>query len=96
MKIFLTKRVEQNYISIKIYVAKEWLQNVAAAFEEKAFDFLTLLMLFPEMGSEEVAEKQIRAFQLTKQTKVFYRIKNESIIILSFFDVRQNPIKKPK
>lgn len=46
------------------------------------------------MGSLEVPEKAIRGFQFTKQTRIFYRIKGNQIIILTLFDVRQNPDKK--
>jgi plasmid stabilization system protein ParE len=96
MKIFLTKRAEQNYGSIKEHITKEWGKGVAAAFEQKTTDFLDILEEFPEIGSVEVKEKQIRGFQLTKHTRIFYRITSYKIIILSFFDVRQDPKKKPK
>jgi plasmid stabilization system protein ParE len=66
------------------------------SFEQRTVDFLDLLEQFPEMGAVEVIEKQIRGFQLTKQTRVFYRIKGERIIILTFFGVRKDPNKKPK
>lgn len=36
----------------------------------------------------------IRGFQLSHQTRILYRIKDNKIIILSFFDVRQDPNKK--
>lgn len=94
MKVFLTKRAANRFLSIKEYIAEEWGELVADAFEQKAIDFLDLLESFPEMGSVEVPTKQIRGFQLTKQTRVFYRIKGERIIILTFFDVRQHPLKR--
>jgi plasmid stabilization system protein ParE len=96
MKIFFTKRAEKNFRSIKEYIVNEWGERVADAFEAKTVDFLDLLEDFPELGVIEVAEKQIRGFQLTKQTRVFYRIKGERIIVLTFFDVRQNPKKRPQ
>lgn len=96
MKILLTKRAEKNYLSIKEYIANEWGAKVAEAFEQKTTDFLDILNDFPEMGSVEVDEKLIRGFQLTKQTRVFYRIKGEQIIILALFDSRQDPKNKPK
>ena len=96
MRISLTKRAEKNYRSIKDYITNEWGERVAEAFEQKTVDFLDLLEDFPEMGVVEVIEKQIRGFQLTKQTRVFYRIKGERIIILTFFDVRQDPKKRPR
>ena len=96
MRISLTKRAEKNYRSIKDYITNEWGGRVAEAFEQKMVDFLDLLEDFPEIGVVEVIEKQIRGFQLTKQTRIFYRIKGERIIILTFFDVRQDPKKKPR
>lgn len=96
MNVFLTKRAEGNYKSIRKFISKEWGENIALAFEQKTKDFFDLIELFPELGSVEFAPKEIRGFQLTKQTRVFYRIKNQQIIILSFFDVRQNPKKKPQ
>ena len=44
------------------------------------------------MGSIE--QEDIRGFQLSRQTRILYRIKRDKIIVLSFFDVRQNPKKK--
>jgi plasmid stabilization system protein ParE len=93
MHIFFTKRAETNYRDIKEYLTKTWGDVVTDVFEQKVSDFLTLLKDFPELGTEEVAEKQIRAFQLTRHTRVFYRLKKEKIIILMFFDVRQDPKK---
>lgn len=95
MKISLTKRAKRNFNSIKKYITKEWGEKVAEAFEQKTVDFFDLLIDFPEIGTVEVSEKQIRGFQLTKQTRVFYRIKNDRIIVLAFFDVRQDVSRKP-
>ena len=96
MQIFFTKRAENNYRNIKEYLTKEWGNAVTDVFEQRTADFLRLLKDFPELGTEEVSEKQIRGFQLTKQTRVFYRLKKDRIIILMFFDVRQEPDKKPR
>ena len=96
MKVFLTQRAVNSYTAIKGYIVNEFGEKVADAFEQKIIDFFDLLESFPELGTLEVAEKQIRAFQLTKQTRVFYRIMNNKIVILTFFDVRQDPQKKPK
>jgi plasmid stabilization system protein ParE len=96
MNILVTKRAKQNYTTITQYITKEFGEIVAEALELKTIDFLDLLSAFPLMGSLEIADKNIRAFQLTKQTRVFYRVKNETIIILNFFDVRQSPVKKLK
>lgn len=95
MKIFFTKRADKNFHLIRDRIFVEYGGKVAEAFELKTINFLDILENFPELGSLEVKEKQIRGFQLTKQTRVFYRIKGEIIVILTFFDVRQDPKKKP-
>ena len=96
MKILFTRRAKKNYHSIKERLYRKWGEKVALAFEEKTIQFLDLLEQFPETGSVELKEKQIRGFQLTKQTRLFYRLTPESIIILNLFDVRQNLKKKLK
>jgi plasmid stabilization system protein ParE len=94
MKIYFTKRAENNYRLIKSYISKEWGERVAEVFEQKTNDFLDLLENFSEIAVVEVIEKQIRGFRLTKQITVFYRIKANRILILTCFDTRHNPKKK--
>ena len=96
MKISLTIRAEKKYAAIINHIKDEWGDAVAEAFRQKTIDFMDLLKNFPELGLLEVPGKKIRGFQLTKQTRVFYRVKSERLIILTFFDVRQNPKKKLK
>ena len=94
MKISLTKRAEKSYKSIREYIRAEWGDRVASAFEQKVKDYLDFLKDFPKMGSVEVKEKQIRGILLTKHTRIFYRVKRNRVIILTFFDVRKDPAKK--
>lgn len=96
MKVFLTVRALKNFHAIKGYITDEWGEKVAGIFETKTLNFLELLVYFPEIESIEVLSKNIRGFQLTKQTRLFYRIKMDKIIILTFFDVGQSPNKKPR
>lgn len=42
----------------------------------------------------QVENGDIRGFQLTPQTRLLYTIRDEKIIVLAFFDVRQDPTKK--
>ena len=64
------------------------------SFVRKVFDFIEVLAEYPEIGSLEHTQKNIRGFILIKQICVFYKIKNDTIVILSFFDTRQNPKRK--
>ncbi len=94
MKVFLTQRAKRNYISIKEYVTKEFGDKTAATFDHKVDETFKLLESFPKMGSVE--HNEIRGFQLSRQTCILYRIREPKIIILSLFDVRQDPKKRPK
>ena len=90
MRVFFTKRAYKSYSRIKDYIRQEWSESVVLAFEQKTVDFLDIIEQFPEMG------QGLRSFLLTSQTRVFYRIKGNQIIILTFFDTRKNPKKKPR
>jgi plasmid stabilization system protein ParE len=96
MTIKISKRAEKSFRSIKNSIKEKWGELVADAFELKIINFLDLLEEFPEIGTLEFPEKRLYGFQLTKQIRVFYRIKASRIIIIVFFDVRQNPKKRPR
>jgi hypothetical protein len=70
--------------------------GTAQNFKSKVFKVLLILERFPEIGTLEVPEKQIRSFAVTSKTQGFYRIRKENVVVLTFFDVRQNPKKKFK
>jgi plasmid stabilization system protein ParE len=96
MKVFFSKRAEEKYASTLDYLRENFGEAATKVFKQKAADFIQLLGAFPEMGILEVESKSIRSFLLTKQTRVFYRIKKDRIIILTFFNTYQSPKRKPK
>lgn len=86
MQVYVTPRAEQNFDSIVNYIRQ------AKEFIYKADEIFGLLKDFPFMG--QVESNDIRGFQLSRQTRILYRVRNNKIIILAFFDVRKNPKKK--
>lgn len=94
MKLHLTKRAVKQYKAIQEYLDVHWGEKVVRSFQRKTLHLFNLLEGYPELGSLADPEKNIRGMLLTKHIRVFYRIKDNQIIILSFFDVRQNPKKK--
>ena len=95
MRILWTKKSQSRFQEIKTYILTEYGELPSAKFRNKVFDFLELLERFPELGTLEVAEKNIRGFQISQQTRIFYRINKDHISLLTFFDSRQDPKKKP-
>jgi len=96
LKIFWTTRASKNFDILLEYLEREWGDQVTEKFVKDVYDFLELLVEFPEIRSIENTEKGIRGFSLIKQMNIFYRITKEKIIILGLFDNRQNPLKKPQ
>ena len=94
LNIRWTTRADIKLDQLIIYLESEWGDSVVKAFMRKLYDFLEILSEFPEIGSLQYPEKGIRGFALTKQVSIFYRIDNNEIVLLDFFDNRSNPKKK--
>ena len=92
MQVFVTPRAERNFDSIVDDINNKWGERPARQFIKKADEIFKLLKNYPSMG--QIEKGDIRGFQLSPQTRILYRIRDEKIIILAFFDVRQDPKKK--
>ncbi|MFO7791095.1 MAG: type II toxin-antitoxin system RelE/ParE family toxin [Bacteroidota bacterium] len=96
LKIKWTKRASKTFHNTVEFIEEKWSERSAKKFVIKINCFLILLKNQPEMGKIEVDDKGIRGFVISRQTTVFYRIKKDTIILLKFFDNRQNPKKMLK
>ena len=94
LKIVWSKRASYKFDQIISYLVDKWGEKSAKQFIGKVFDFLEILSEFPEIGSVENKEKNIRGFTIVKQVNLYYRIKSDKIILILFFDNRQHPKKK--
>lgn len=92
MQVYVTQRAERNFNSIVDYIKQKWGDKTAVAFVQKTDEIFKLLRNYPFMG--QIEKDDIRGFQLSSQTRILYRIRDNKIVILSFFDVRQDPKKK--
>jgi plasmid stabilization system protein ParE len=94
LTIYWSKRADRKFDKIIDYLEGEWGVSVAKAFVKKVYDFLDILIEFQEIGSIEHVERNIRGFVIVKQLTLFYKIKEDKIILLNFFYNRQNPKRK--
>jgi len=92
VQVLVTPRAERNFDSVVNYISKKWGQKTAKQFVLKTDEIFKLLKNYPKMGRIEKGD--IRGFQLSPQTKLLYRIRDQKIIVLAFFDVRKDPKKK--
>ena len=89
-EIIWTKRADRKFLGILEYLKTEWSLAVAEAFLQRTYEFLDVLAKFPELGTLQYPAKNIRGFVLTKHITVFYKIEGQKILLLTFFDNRQN------
>lgn len=96
LKLYWSARADKKFDKIIEYLQQEWGEKVTIAFVKKVYEFLDLLVEFPEIGKIENSERNIRGFVIVKQVTVFHKIKGNKIILLNFFSNRTRPGKKTK
>jgi plasmid stabilization system protein ParE len=70
---------------------KNWGLNSASKFVNSIFNFIEVVCVFPEIGTIEHSELNIRGFVVVKQITIFYQIRKNKVVILSLYDNRQRP-----
>jgi len=93
-KVVWTKRADTKFTKILEYLNEVGGQKVTEPFIKRTYNFLDILIDFPEVGAIQNASRDIRGFTLTKHITLFYRIDQQNIILLNFFDTRQRRNKK--
>ncbi|HHE32538.1 MAG TPA: hypothetical protein ENL07_07915 [Chlorobaculum parvum] len=94
LEILWSKRADKKFDKILEYLHEEWGERVTRNFVRKVYGFLEILSEYPEIGTIENKEKRIRGFTMVKEINLFYKVAGNNIILLDFFDNRQNPKKK--
>jgi len=92
--IVWNRRASDSFDAIIQYLENEWGGRVTKDFVKRTYHILDLLAANPEMGAIEHYEKQIRGFLITKHNTLFYRVEDTRLVLLHFFDNRQDPKKK--
>jgi plasmid stabilization system protein ParE len=93
-QIVWNKRASRQLAELQSYLQNEFGEKTAQAFTYRIFKFLELLGQYPQIGTLENPEKDIRGFLLHRHTTILYKQQKEVIYILALFDNRQNPNKK--
>jgi plasmid stabilization system protein ParE len=87
----VTKRASRDFDSILYYIQDKFGTQAVIDFRDLVFESVDLIESFPHIGSLEFAHKNIRGLVVHRRLKVFYRVKNNRILILRLFDTRQHP-----
>lgn len=94
-KVRILKKAATNLEGILEYLNRDFGKSTALQFFKRVETLLSILINQPEIGTLYKLEKRIFSFPIEKQTRVFYRFTQTEVVIISFFDVRQNPKKTP-
>ena len=87
------KKADKDFEKIIDYLENEWNEKVTSDFVKKVFYTAELISLFPLIGNIIYHDKNIRGILITEHTRLYYRIKINTIIILKLFDTRKDPKK---
>jgi plasmid stabilization system protein ParE len=93
-RIIWNKRASKQLQELQEYLEQQFGINTVKLFTSRLFKFLELLVKYPQIGTLENKAEDIRGFLLHRHTTIIYKVKQESIYILSLFDNRQYPAKK--
>ncbi len=94
LKIVWSKKADKKFDKILDYLQLKWSKKATSNFVKKVYNFLDILSEFPEIGTIENREKEIRGFTIVKQINIFYQVRENKIVLLDFYDNRQNPNQK--
>lgn len=92
-KIEWTENAKQDLFKIIEYLVEEWSVEVAENFVDKLDSILELLANSPFIGTASNKKKGVRQILVTRHNRLFYRIIDDKIVLLDFFDTRQDPSK---
>ncbi|MGE5339943.1 MAG: type II toxin-antitoxin system RelE/ParE family toxin [Candidatus Omnitrophota bacterium] len=88
-----TENAREDLKRIIEYIRDEWSINVAEKFIDKVDSILEIISDSPYIGMASIKRKGVRQILITRHNRLFYRLMNNKIILLSFFDTRQDPGK---
>lgn len=86
LEIFWSKHADKSFDSIIHYLESKWGENTVSLFVKKVYEFLEIIAEYPEIGTIEKTDLNIRGFVIVKQITIFYQVRFGKIIILNFYD----------
>jgi plasmid stabilization system protein ParE len=93
LSLQINKRFEINTRKVYTYLAGEFGFKTADAFIDELYERISGLTITPYSGIVTDKVKGIRKIIISRHNKVYYRIKDDRIIILTLFASKMNPSK---
>lgn len=87
MTIVLTENAEKTYF----YIVNKYSETKAASFSRKSISVLEIIQQNNHVGSK-YKKTSYRKFLVSNEVYVFYKIEQEIIYVVLFWDNKRNPI----
>ena len=91
-KVFWSNLAKEDFSDILNYLQNNFSLDVALSFLENTEKIIHQISLFPFSFPKSETNKQLHKAVIHKHTSLIYRIKNEDIEILFFWDNRMEEI----
>lgn len=92
MVVVYTPKAKETLKLVRDFLIENWGEKSATNFLEKCDVLIDLIANQPLMFKATTIDVNVRVATITKQTSLFYEIKDNHIILLFFYDNRQDPI----
>jgi plasmid stabilization system protein ParE len=94
--VIWSERADLEYNKLIDYLLTNWGLTITEEIIEKVTIAINRIAASPNQFPVSVKSKQIHKCVVTKQTSLFFKVIKKKIIIISVFDNRQNPKKRPR
>jgi plasmid stabilization system protein ParE len=94
LEVVWSLKSERDFVYIFKYLVENWSEFVAKRFVKKTFAVIDLISKSPLMFPSSKT-LQMRRAVITKHNTLYYYFKNDHVYIVTIFDNRQHPKKRP-
>jgi plasmid stabilization system protein ParE len=89
--VIWSDEAKANYKLILEYLNTKWTQREVINFAKRTEEVVALIKIDPYLHKPSAKGKAIRHCVLVKQVSLFYRIEQNTVYLITFWDNRQNP-----
>ncbi len=93
LEIIWSAKAKSTYFKVLDQILKKWTLKEVQKFDSETNKHLALISSFPEMCSLIKRKSNIYRCVITSQTSVYYKIRNNKIYLITFWDNRQSSSK---
>ena len=90
--VVFSERANETFESIQLQLLERWGETIVIKFEERTLSVLENISKSPFIYQAIETDPNVRKAVIQKNCSLFYRIHQNKIIVLFFWDNRQDPV----